>query len=82
MALASRSLLERLDVARVELTSENGDSPLDGFAGVDVHRRWAQLDLEKRRKVAAVLIDRVTILPPARRGNTFDPDRVDIIWKA
>lgn len=74
-------LLERIEAARAELTHENGTAALQQFEGVNVRRRWSKMTLEQRRKVAALLIDRVTVAPPAQRGNTFDPDRVDVVWK-
>ncbi len=74
-------LLERIDAARAELSHENGTAALQEFEGVNVPRRWAKLSLDEQRKVAALLIDRVTIAPPAHRGNTFDDERVDIAWR-
>ena len=74
-------LLERIEAARAEVTHENGTAALQGFEGAHVGRRWAKLPLEQRRKVAALLIDAVTVAPPAQRGNTFDPDRIALTWK-
>ena len=74
-------LQERLDAAHAEVVRENDAQPLVAFEGVDVRRRWKAIDLEEKRRVLAVWIDHVTIRPPARRGNTFDPDRVDITWR-
>jgi hypothetical protein len=74
-------LVERLDAARANLSRENGTGPLQAFQGVNVVKRWAAISLDERRKVAALLIESVKIAEPAHRGNTFDPDRVDIRWK-
>jgi DNA invertase Pin-like site-specific DNA recombinase len=77
-----KRLEQRLDAARSEVAHENGSSALTEFAGgVDVARRWQRLDLDGQRRVAAALIDRVTILPPPKRMPRFDPDRVEIVWK-
>jgi site-specific DNA recombinase len=74
-------LVERLDAAKRDVAYENGTTALQAFEGVNVRRRWAKLTLDQQREVAALLIDRVTILEPVRRGNSFDPDRVDLVWK-
>ena len=79
--LARRApLLDKLDAARAALADE-ADDALAAFDGVNPARRWAQLGLEERRRVAAMLIDHVAINAPAKLGNTFDADRVDIVWK-
>lgn len=76
-----KRLEDRLQRARAALTTENGSHALSAFADGDVRRRWGRLDLDRRRQVAAALIDRVVILPPTSRTPRFDPARVDISWK-
>ncbi|MDP9335910.1 MAG: recombinase family protein [Actinomycetota bacterium] len=75
-------LLEKLDAGRADLAPENSTDVLAGFEGVNVTKRWQRLSLNERRRVVALLIECVVIAEPDRRGNTFDPDRVEITWKA
>jgi hypothetical protein len=51
---------------------------LGPFVGADVRRVWNGLDLDRRRAVLTALIDKVEIAV----GQGFDPDRVDIAWRA
>jgi DNA invertase Pin-like site-specific DNA recombinase len=74
-------LRDRVEAARSELSRASDAKPLEAFDGVDVRRRWSQLDLEGRRRVASVMIDHVTIDAPETRGNTFDSRRVKITWR-
>lgn len=74
-------LTERLDEARAELAAETGAAPLLPFTTGDVRKRWDALDVVARRSVVAALIDRVDILP-ATRGPQWDPDRVQVTWRA
>jgi site-specific DNA recombinase len=75
-------LVGRLEAAKSDIAHENGTAALQVFEGADVYKRWAKLALDQRRAVIALLIERVTIHEPAQRGNTFDPDRVEIVWRA
>jgi hypothetical protein len=81
--LARRGPLQaRLDVARDEL-AETPD-PLARFDEIaDVRRVWKRLTLDVKRAVLRALLDPdegVTIHPPERPRNTFDPERVDPHW--
>jgi len=75
---------ERIEVARKELDTEQGDGALEQFAGDrSVRTRWAKLTIDQQRAVVRALIEQVTIAPPVEGGprNVFDPDRVEVEWR-
>jgi site-specific DNA recombinase len=43
---------------------------------------WEMWSLERRRAILATVVERVVIAPAAQPGRpTFDPDRVQVIWR-
>jgi DNA invertase Pin-like site-specific DNA recombinase len=78
-------LQERLNTARTELSVPERDdaaafAQLDGPG--DIHARWANLSLNTQRAIVGMVIDRVVVNPPPSRGARFDPERVDVVWRA
>lgn len=45
-------------------------------------RGVGRLSLERRWTIIAVVVDRITIGPAVRGINRFDPERVDVVWRA
>jgi DNA invertase Pin-like site-specific DNA recombinase len=43
--------------------------------------RWPDLPLATKRRIVGEVIETVTIKPTGKRGNRFDPARVDVEWK-
>ncbi len=79
--LAARGRLEaRRDALSVRLAA-SGPSALGMLAG-DVYEAWGRLTFDQRHAVAAAVADRVTVGPAVRGRNRFDPDRVEITWRA
>jgi DNA invertase Pin-like site-specific DNA recombinase len=76
---ARKPLEERLARARRAAETTNGAASLAVFRGVNVRVAWDKLGVERKRVVLDALIERVTINPATRR--TFDPDRVDVVWR-
>ena len=75
-------LTERLDAARARPPRpERDDAEALARLGGDVRKRWAALALEQRRAIARAVIDAIVINPLVRKGNTLDPDRVDVVWR-
>jgi hypothetical protein len=56
----------------------------EGLDNVDSELRqaWPALPLHKRRAVIKAVVEQVIIHPAARRGQRFDPARVEIRWRA
>jgi hypothetical protein len=75
-------LQERLDATRAQLAHPERDEALAQLDGGDIRERWATLSVAQQRAVVALVIDRVVISPPPKRGARFDAERVDVIWRA
>jgi site-specific DNA recombinase len=52
--------------------------------GADIAARWEALGIPARKDVLRCLFERISIAPAATRtrGAPFDPDRVDVEWRA
>jgi hypothetical protein len=77
---ARKPLEERLARARRTMDATNGTAALAPFRGVDVHKAWDKLGVDRRRAVLEALIDRVVVGPATTPGR-FSPDRVDVVWR-
>lgn len=81
---AKRLLDTRLETARRRLARRSGTEalgPYVGSAGL-LRESWPELSPDQRRAILAAVVDRVTIRPATRRGRVFDPERVDVTWRA
>lgn len=48
----------------------------------DLRAWWLTASVEDRRKVLALVIDRIVVHPVSKRGgNVFDEERVEVMWK-
>lgn len=72
--------LEPLVKRRDRLSSSDALSRYGGKPGA-LRAAWPDLSVDRRRQILAAVIDRVIINPASRQGRTFNPDRLDIIWK-
>jgi DNA invertase Pin-like site-specific DNA recombinase len=81
--LAARTKIdERLTAARAQLGQSERVDALAGLGGRDAVRgAWPTLTLEQQQTILRALIDKIVIAPAARRGGTFDPSRVDVVWR-
>lgn len=81
---AKRHLEARLGVARRTLARRPGAEALSPYVGSGdlLRTAWPDLSSAQRRAVLAAVVDQVTIRPATRRGRIFDPERVDVIWRA
>lgn len=79
---AAGQLEEAIADGEGKLSRRWATAAIDGDTNT-IRQRWAEGDLTFRRAVLALLIDRVTIRPVGRAsGGRFNPDRIDITWKA
>ena len=83
--LRARELLEaRLEAARKRLSTNSRAAALERLSGdsVDFGEVWDGLSLPLRRAVISALLDRIVVHPGVRGRNTFDPQRLQPIWRA
>jgi site-specific DNA recombinase len=78
-----RSRLEaRIDATRRRLERSTSTAGRARLAGLNLAAEWDSWSAPRQHDVAALLIDRITVKPAPRRGTRFDPDRIDVEWKA
>jgi DNA invertase Pin-like site-specific DNA recombinase len=73
----------RRDAAQRRLDSavrRTASSHWKGKSGA-LRAAWPTMNLDQRRAVLAAVIEQVIVNPTAVRGR-FDPDRVDVVWRA
>jgi DNA invertase Pin-like site-specific DNA recombinase len=85
------------EIARTELTrridAERGeggaDTALSSAAALEsfgqpgsLRAAWDGLSMDRKRAVVMALIDHITVAPARPGRNWFDPDRLDIHWRA
>jgi site-specific DNA recombinase len=83
--MAARNAIERrLEVARRNLARSTRTTALGGFLGAPgaLRAAWPDLPLDRQRAVLGAVVDRVTVGPAVRGRNRFDPERVDVTWRA
>jgi site-specific DNA recombinase len=79
---ARASLEDRLQAARARLARQSRTDALTGMEGGVLRRAWGQMTFDRRRAVIAAVLDRVTVGPAVKGRNRFDPERVDVVWRA
>ncbi|MGQ0718247.1 MAG: recombinase family protein [Pseudonocardiales bacterium] len=83
--LRARGVLEsRLETARKRLSTTSRTAVLEGLTGDSVafDEVWKGLPLSRKRAVISTVLDRVIVHPAVRGRNTFDPHRLEPIWRA
>ncbi len=83
--LAARSAVEdRIDVNRGVIQQHHAAATLVDIpsGGQATRTAWADNDLEWRRALLGTVIERVVLNPAVKGRNRFDPDRVEITWRA
>ncbi len=74
-----------LEAERDELRAAR-DAVEAATRGPDVSRvdaeAWEGMDTDRRRAVCETVLSAVLVRPATRRGNTFDADRLEWVWRA
>jgi site-specific DNA recombinase len=78
---ANARVLERLGDVEAQIASAGQSSPLAIVAAEDVEATWNTLSVAQRRGIIAALMTPVLHLP-GRGTRTFQPETVEIRWKA
>jgi len=82
---AKQPVEQRISIAERTLATVSDRSIAAPFVGNSdaLRREWAQLDPSRQRAIVGALVESVQIHPAKVPGSRkFDPDRVEIIWKA
>ncbi len=79
---AKEGVEQRLEVAEAALRRQTASATLDQFEPGVLRASWTELSTDRRRAVLAAVVERVTIGPAVRGRNRFDPERVDVTWRA
>jgi site-specific DNA recombinase len=77
-------LNERAEALRSRLARTDDAAILAGLPteAKALARAWEDASLDDRRQIVAATIDRVVIHPGVKGRNYFDPERVEIKWRA
>ncbi|HYK95592.1 MAG TPA: recombinase family protein [Candidatus Dormibacteraeota bacterium] len=82
--LAARKPIEaRIDAARKRLSRLSRSAAVDPFLGRsgELRAKWSTLPLTRQRSIVAAVLDRATIRPAVRGRSSFDPGRVEAVWR-
>lgn len=77
-------LEERISKLRRTWEDATSTSTLTSLpSGEDALRTWwTEASIEQRRAVVEAVVERITVQPAKRGGGRFDPERVEIVWRA
>ncbi|MGI8711571.1 MAG: recombinase family protein [Acidimicrobiales bacterium] len=78
---ARGSIESRLQAARRRLQRQSRTDALDGLDG-GLRDAWADLSFDRRRAVLGAVVDHIVIGAAVSGRNRFDPERVDVVWRA
>ena len=82
--VAQQRIADRLETTRREFSRVTQDQAApaipDGGAAV-LRGAWDRADLDWRRALVALVLDRVVLHPCVRGRRDFDPTRVEVIWR-
>jgi hypothetical protein len=82
--LAARKPIEaRIEAARRKLSRLTGSAALEPFLGRsdDLRARWKTLPLTHQRSIVSAALDRATVRPAVRGRTSFDPERLEAVWR-
>jgi site-specific DNA recombinase len=78
---AKEGVERRLEAAEAALRRHGASAALAGTTG-ELRATWPTLSADRRRAVLAAVVEAVTIAPAVKGRNRFDPERVDVVWRA
>lgn len=80
---AKRKVEHRELAAQQILNASTKAAALDSYIGTGaaLSPSWDSMNLDRQRAIVSALVESVHIGPAVRGRNTFDPDRITIMWK-
>ncbi|MBI3750551.1 MAG: recombinase family protein [Chloroflexi bacterium] len=82
--LAARDVIEgRMEATRKRLSRLSRTAAIDPYIGHggSLGHEWPTLNLNRQRAIATALLDRVTVQPAVPGRATFDPGRIEPLWR-
>lgn len=76
--------VSELEEARDRLVRERDEAEAEVLATKPEHvdrEAWEDMDTDQRRAVCEKLLDAVLVRPATKRGNTFETERIELVWK-
>lgn len=83
--LAGRAPIEaRIDAANRKLSRMSRIAALDPYVGKSgaLRAAWPTLPLNRQRSIVSSLLDRAVVRSAVPGRTTFDPDRIEPVWRA
>ncbi len=83
--LTARAPVEaRIDAANRKLSRMSGSAALDPYVGKSgaLRTAWPTLPLNRQRSIVSSLLDRAVVRSAVPGRTTFDPDRIEPVWRA
>jgi site-specific DNA recombinase len=80
----ARDIIEaRITATRRKIERLSRSSAIDAFVGRSsvLRATWATLPLDRQRSIVSAVLDRAVVGPATRGRTTFDPDRVEPVWR-
>lgn len=80
---ARRPIEDRQRDAQRRLDRLTRTDKLSGFIGNGeaLRAQWADLNLTRQHAIIGAVLDHAVIAPTDVRGGSFNPDRVDLVWR-
>jgi DNA invertase Pin-like site-specific DNA recombinase len=82
--LAARKPIEaRIEAGQRTVSRLTRTSAIESHVGNadELRRLWRDLPLTRQRAIVAALLDRAVIRPAVRGRSTFDPERIEPVWR-
>lgn len=77
---AVAQLEEQRDSLRLQKRQAEAASVGPDLASID-RTAWDSLGVGERRAIVETLVSAVLVRPATRKGNQFDPDRIEFVWQ-
>jgi DNA invertase Pin-like site-specific DNA recombinase len=81
---AREPIEERIEAAERKVSRTSRTAAIDPYLGraAALREEWPGLPLDRQRSIASALLDRAVVRSAVRGRATFDPDRIEPVWRA
>ena len=80
---ARKVIEERIDAAQRRLSRMTTNAAIGQYIGRSeaLRAEWPSMPLNRQRSIVSALLDRAVVRPAVRGRSTFDPDRIEPVWR-